>query len=181
VETFAIRDATRDDVPAIHAIRVRGWQTGYRHIFSSSYLAALDPSPDLASQMPSWNPPQHPNRRTVAVSGDRVVGFAFVGAYRDDDPALADTGGEIYALYVDPVHWGHGIGKRLLADAIGYLTTADLTPVRLWVLTANTQARHLYEAHGFSCDHTTRAFRREHAGLIAESTETRYTLNSARP
>lgn len=85
-------------------------------------------------------------------------------------------GGEIYAIYVDPGHWGHGVGRRLLTDAVSYLTGVGLTPVRLWVLTGNVRARRIYEEYGFRSDNLTKPFFRERDGRTVESTETRYTL-----
>ena len=48
----------------------------------------------------------------VAEEVGRVVGFAVVGPAQDPEGA-----GELYAINVDPDHWGTGVGRALLAAA----------------------------------------------------------------
>ena len=53
--------------------------------------------------------------------------------------------GWIDQLYVDPAHFAHGIGTKLVGQA------KQLHPRRLdlWTFQSNTRARRFYEAHGF--------------------------------
>jgi GNAT superfamily N-acetyltransferase len=48
----------------------------------------------------------------VAEQDGRVVGFAVAGAAKDPQGA-----GELYAINVDPDHWGTGAGRALLVAA----------------------------------------------------------------
>ena len=67
--------------------------------------------------------------------------------------AYADrAGGSIWALFVDPAHEGHGIGKHLLALATGYLFEEGHAKV---VLTTDpgTRADRFYIAQGWLRSH----------------------------
>jgi len=60
--------------------------------------------------------------------------------------------GEIWALYVDPPLWSAGIGRALVGSACDRLGQAGYERAFLWVLTANTRARHFYERAGWCSD-----------------------------
>jgi len=69
-----------------------------------------------------------PDNILVAKDGERVVGFAAYGAYRD---ASLPGYGEVYALYVLAEYYGRGVGRALMdavsSDAcIAILDGADL-------------------------------------------------------
>ncbi|MGB0799548.1 MAG: GNAT family N-acetyltransferase [Planktomarina sp.] len=48
-------------------------------------------------------------------------------------------------LYVDPAHWGQGIGSALFDHA-----TAECGPLRLWAFRDNTAARDFYSKRGLT-------------------------------
>jgi ribosomal protein S18 acetylase RimI-like enzyme len=73
------------------------------------------------------------SRKFVACLGDRVVGFVGIdGTY-------------LSWLYVDPAHYGQGIGRRLLRLGVQRIGPQAWTVV----LAGNTHARRLYESEGF--------------------------------
>jgi ribosomal protein S18 acetylase RimI-like enzyme len=84
-----------------------------------------------------------------------VLGFAASGPGRPealapgDDPAKI---GEVYAVYVDPARHGEGIGRALMADALGWLAAAGYEFCVLWVAALNTRSRRFYEFIGFDPD-----------------------------
>jgi GNAT superfamily N-acetyltransferase len=85
----------------------------------------------------------------VVESDREVVGYVNSGPYRWDDlPGF----GEIYALYVDPAHWGAGAGRRLMASAERDLTRHGFVDAALWVLEANSAGRRFYEHVGWVSD-----------------------------
>lgn len=59
---------------------------------------------------------------------------------------VALDGDWIAQLYVDPDHYGKGIGTRLLS--LAKLARPD--GLKLWTFAANTNARRFYERHGFA-------------------------------
>ena len=87
----------------------------------------------------------------VAERDGEVVGFANVGPA--EDPAGA---GELYALNVDPAHWGTGAGRALLQAAQAELARLGFGELVLWVLPANARARRFYERAGWAGDGTER-------------------------
>jgi ribosomal protein S18 acetylase RimI-like enzyme len=75
----------------------------------------------------------HRSRKFVACLGAQVVGFVGIdGTY-------------LSWLYVDPAHYGQGIGRRLLPLGVQRIGPQAWTVV----LTGNTRARRLYESEGF--------------------------------
>jgi GNAT superfamily N-acetyltransferase len=157
-----VRPATLDDLDAIVAVHVTGFRAGnvphlppdQRNRMNEERAAAV------------WDATiaEPPPGTAVLVSesvGGRVVGLACAGRARDDD--VAEGTGELYALYVDPSHWGAGHGRELDAAARAHLRGALFTGAVLWVLEANERARGFYERCGWVADGT----RREHAGAIA--------------
>lgn len=76
------------------------------------------------------------NRLDVAVVNDDVVGFV---AFSND---------ELTWLYVDPAHYGQGIGRALLRHAIQQAGPVFTTEV----LEGNTPALNLYLSEGFRID-----------------------------
>jgi GNAT superfamily N-acetyltransferase len=67
--------------------------------------------------------------------------------------AMSDVDGPYNAhlrrLYVDPGHWGRGIGRRLHDAALDHLRTGGHPVVALWVLEGNVRARSMYERWGW--------------------------------
>jgi len=83
----------------------------------------------------------------VAIAGDQVVGF--VGYDRSRDPRSRPTTGEIWAMYVDPAHWGQGAGLALWDAAREGLLEEGCTEVTLWIPLCNERALRFSELAGF--------------------------------
>jgi GNAT superfamily N-acetyltransferase len=83
----------------------------------------------------------------VALEGDRIVGF--VGYDRSRDPKSRNTTGEIWALYVEPSHWGKGAGLALWDAAREGLVEEGCTEVTLWIPLCNERALRFTELAGF--------------------------------
>jgi GNAT superfamily N-acetyltransferase len=69
-----------------------------------------------------------------------------IGAVPDPDES---TRAQIVRLYVDPGHWGRGIGRRLHDRALSHLRTAGYRVAVIWVLEANVRARSMVERWGW--------------------------------
>jgi GNAT superfamily N-acetyltransferase len=86
----------------------------------------------------------------VAVVADEVVGFAVFG---DEQPPSAPASrGELYAMNLDPAHWGKGIGRVLLQRVTDALIARGYSEAVLWVVPENERARALYESEGWVAD-----------------------------
>jgi len=139
-----IRRARAEDVDGIAAVHVAAWQAAYPGILPADALQAFT----LAERRRFWTgvaPGESvPSRPVlVAVEGEAVVGFAVCGPPRDHDLPFD---AELYVLNVHPVHWRHGIGRRLFASCVDQLSNLGHGNFYLWVLTANEPARRFYES-----------------------------------
>jgi GNAT superfamily N-acetyltransferase len=83
----------------------------------------------------------------VALDGDEVIGF--VGYDRSRDPRSKPTTGEIWAIYVEPLHWGKGAGLALWDAAREGLIEEGCTEVTLWIPLCNDRALRFAELAGF--------------------------------
>ena len=83
----------------------------------------------------------------VALDAGRVIGF--VGFDRSRDPKSKPTTGEIWALYVDPSHWGRGAGLALWDAAREGLMEEGCTEVTMWIPLCNDRALRFAELAGF--------------------------------
>jgi GNAT superfamily N-acetyltransferase len=138
-----IRAGTPADAEAVGRLHVRTWQAAYPHVFPPERLAEL--SVERLTAQWRESPP------FVAEAEGTVVGFVSVGASRD-----SDANGELFAIYVDPDHWGTGVGRALIAAGEQRLRELGLTDVILWVLEDNPRARRFYEQAGWHADGTSR-------------------------
>jgi ribosomal protein S18 acetylase RimI-like enzyme len=109
----------------------------------------------------------------VAHEKDRVVGF--VGYDRSRDPKSKPTTGEIWALYVEPAHWGRGAGLALWDAAREGLMEEGCTEVTLWVPLANGRAMRFFELAGFKRELNT-ARTAPHGGVKLEEIRLRRPL-----
>jgi GNAT superfamily N-acetyltransferase len=124
-------------------VHVRTWQAAYAHVFPPTRLAEL--SVERRAEQWRERPP------LVAVAHGAVVGFVSVGASRE-----ADAAGELFAIYVDPEHWGTGVGRELIAAGEKRLRELGHANAILWVLEDNPRARRFYERAGWHHDGATR-------------------------
>lgn len=99
-------------------------------------------------------------------NGD-VRGYAHFG--RSRDPGVPANVGELYSLYVTPLHWRRGFGKRLLAGSLQGLASMTFDTATLWVLAVNRQARAFYARFGWIADACEKA-------ASAGMTEIRYRI-----
>ena len=76
-----------------------------------------------------------------------MVGF--VGFDRSRDAGTPPTMGEIWAIYLDPAHWGKGAGLALWDAAREGLIEEGCTQVTLWVPLGDARALRFVELAGF--------------------------------
>jgi GNAT superfamily N-acetyltransferase len=165
-----IRDASPQDAIEVAAVHVRAWQASYSGLLGREYLDRLRPEDRAARYDFGAEDP----RTIVAIERHTITGFASIGASRDQDTAQA---GEVYALYVDPPHWGEGIGRALMAHASQHLRARGFTEAILWVLAGNERAASFYRGEGWSHDSSRR--REDIWGVNVEVLRYRRTLQPA--
>ena len=137
-----IREALLDDARGVARVNVASWQAAYPGLIDQTFLDSLD----VDGRTESWQRILHQRRGKVLVADEEgsVIGFCAVG------PAIDDDWGEVFAIYVDPRNWGHGVGRDLLAAAENSLAEAGFSRALLWVLEGNDRARVYYERQGWA-------------------------------
>ena len=146
-----IRNPQAGDADGLGRVHVRAWQAAYSGgLMPAEYLSSLSESERASMWRSSLESLPRPRAtRLVAVVDEEVVGFAIAGpAAEDGQPDI----GELYAINVDPDHWGTGVGAALIDAAIAALRLNGFTSVVLWVHPDNERARRFYTAGGWIDD-----------------------------
>ncbi|MGE0214609.1 N-acetyltransferase family protein [Mycolicibacterium sp.] len=157
---------------AVAQAHVRAWQVAYRGLIPQDYLDGLRAVErggryNFEAMVPSGPYTQ------VAVDGDTICGHVTTGHSRDGD---RPGDGEIWALYVDPLRWGTGVGRFLIAAGCEQLRGQGHDAALLWVLSGNARARRFYELAGWHWDGTQRTD--EAAGYRVDEVRYRRSLLS---
>jgi len=148
----AVRRATLADAEAIARVHVDSWQAAYLGLIPVPILNDLSVERKTMSWRRVLAGHTTPGSRTLVLIADgMVVGFASIGPTRDNDdhPRVV---GEVYALYLSPSVWGHGLGGQLFDAALDDLEARRFATVTIWVLEGNPRARRFYELQSFHLD-----------------------------
>ena len=121
-------------------VHYKSWQEAYAGLVDKGYLDSLTLQ-KTENAAYKWR-----DNIIVAKDGERVVGFAGYGKYRDE--TLTDTG-EIFAIYVLSEDYGKGVGHALITEALKLL---PYPKIAVWELKGNARATRFYEKHGFVFD-----------------------------
>ncbi|WP_238010614.1 GNAT family N-acetyltransferase [Dactylosporangium sp. AC04546] len=140
----AIRPAAPADGRGIAEVQRTTWAATY-----GEWIPDVVAEYDVDASAANWaGAAARPDRHvTVAVDGDRVIGFCASGP--DEDRSEL---GAIHAVYILPEAHGRGIGGRLVADALAWLAERGHGECVLWVAAPNTRSRRFYEHAGFILD-----------------------------
>lgn len=134
---------TDEEIRGKAYVHYKSWQESYTGLIDNEYLKrrTLQKCEENAFK---WR-----DNLIVAKDGEKVIGFAGYGAYRDDTlPGY----GEVFSIYVLEEYQGKRVGYRLMNEALKRL--ADYKKIALWVLKGNDKAIRFYERYGFSFDGT---------------------------
>lgn len=85
------------------------------------------------------------NALWAAVHGGRPVGTVAI-----DSQDMNDGSAHLRWFITDDDYRGQGIGRRLLAEAVGFCDRRGFTSTQLWTFRGLDVARHLYEEFGFA-------------------------------
>ncbi len=122
-------------------VHFKSWQETYSGLVDAAYLR------DVTEEKCVKIAREWPDNLLVAKDGERVIGFAGYGPYRDDTlPGC----GEVYALYVLASYHGQRVGYELMNAAFEKL--AAFKTIALWVLKGNKRAIRFYQRYGFRPD-----------------------------
>jgi GNAT superfamily N-acetyltransferase len=144
--TVLLRPAADDDLPRIGALHFHSRATAYASILSPEALAYGSPEAMGEWWAERWKWEGDTHRLTVAVDGDDLAGFTYLG------PSEEEGATELSAIHADPAYVGVGVGRALMLDALPFLGPRAY----LWVLAENARARRFYERGGWTADGVTR-------------------------
>lgn len=122
-------------------VHYKSWHETYGGLVDETYMrgVTLEKCRQIARQ---W-----PENTIIAKDGERVVGFAGCGAYRDE---TLPGHGEVFALYVLRECQGRKAGYELMNAALERLCAFQ--KIAVWVLKGNDRAIRFYERYGFRFD-----------------------------
>lgn len=146
--TPVTRNARARDARAIGEAHVQSWQTAYRAFMPHEFLDALS----VAEREKTWREAielGNPKVLVVEAAGE-IAGFCALGHCRDEAAGPDDY--ELWALYLAPSYWSHGLGLALWREALSRLESIGAQHVSLWVITDNTRATRFYRRVGFQRD-----------------------------
>jgi|SRR5579872_797671 GNAT superfamily N-acetyltransferase len=143
-----LRRAEPPDAIAVARVHVRSWQAAYRKLMPDDYLDQLRPE-DRAKKYDFGNLDPLTPYTIVAIESGRILGFATTAPTQVSP--ISDCG-ELCALYVDPAHWGRGIGVALVSAARSRLFDLGFRNAILWVLEGNVRAGRFYEMDHWTPD-----------------------------
>jgi ribosomal protein S18 acetylase RimI-like enzyme len=153
-------------------VHVRAWQAAYRGgLMPDDYLDSLSAEERAEMWRTALEQPLGPRRARFVVedTSGMVIGFILVGPQDGDDET---TTGQLFAINVDPEHWGTGTGGRLHDAGVDALAEAGFDRAVLWVHPDNTRARSFYASRGWQSDEVTR----QAEVLGVEVPEVRYSI-----
>ena len=145
-----VRLASLADADAIGRIQVETWRAAYTGLMPDEAIATFD----VESRQRLWREglgrtPRPGSATFVVEDGGEVVGFASVGASRDEG---AEQEAELYAIYLHPSRWDRGIGRALLQRAEESMRSSGFRRAILWVLEGNERGERFYRAAGWEQD-----------------------------
>ena len=138
---MCIRLATIEDLTAINGI----YNQAVRQRFCTAHLVPVD-----LEYRRNWFSHHPPERYPVYVyqEDNGIVGWVFLGAYRDDREALAHVAELSY--FVDQESRGRGIGSHLLQYALNVAPECGLKILVAILLDKNPASIKLLKKFGFS-------------------------------
>jgi len=139
-----------NDLSDVSRLHIEGWKATYEGLVDPAFLNSLS----LSQRESEW--------RAWLAAGDMQVllarqaghpaGFISFGRLKTPPPGMSPIrplyGSEIYAVYLLPEYWRHGIGTALMRAAAETLKGQKQTSLCLWVIEQNTRAQAFYERLG---------------------------------
>lgn len=141
-----IRAAEPRDAPAIGTVWQRAALVGYEGILPPE---APPPSPEVLIER---------SRQAIAAQGHDVLVLVachtgpegqVIGTVAVVPDPSESSRAQLLRLYVDPGHWGRGVGRRLHDTALAHLRRAGYRVAVMWVLERNVRARAMAERWGW--------------------------------
>lgn len=136
-----IREGKIDDSSKIAKIKIDNWRKTYLNIFPDDFLKSLNLDEEIEKYKKGFS-----KRKVIVYEKDgEVIAYCYYGERKEK--TLEEYSGEVFALYVKNDCQEHGIGTRLLQDAIKDLSK-EHKKIMLWCAKKNTRAISFYQKNG---------------------------------
>jgi diamine N-acetyltransferase len=151
--TPLLRRARAQEVEALAALKLATFREAFLEDFAIRYppddLAVFEaqtyaPGP-VAAELAD---PGHATWVCVADDG-ALLAYAHAGPCKLPHPEVHDRSGELYQIYVRRSAQSMGLGRRLLAESLDWLSSAYPGPQWLGVWSGNLRAQAVYGRLGF--------------------------------
>jgi ribosomal protein S18 acetylase RimI-like enzyme len=137
----SVRNGRASDAAQLASVFRESWLLAYQGVIPPLHLESMV----RRRGVEWWKTAMRAGDMTLVIeAGGKVVGYASCGQARSRGPYE----GEIYELYVDPVHQGLGFGERLFEGARHALDQKNLDGLLVWALSENEAACHFYWRRG---------------------------------
>lgn len=143
---FRVRPATLRDAKVIAEIHNLSTKESFKSLFADSKVP-LVPQEKRQAYWREAIEYSEPQVHVALDDDEKVVGF--VGFDRSRDKGTPPTMGELWALYVNPLHWNKGVGLTLWDAAREGLQEEGCSHVSIWVPLAGERALRFFELAGF--------------------------------
>jgi GNAT superfamily N-acetyltransferase len=137
-----------EDLRAAYCINGRAWEAAYGEFLPADLVERVGTVPvedELRDQFESVVDDCYLIAETE--SGD-AVGYCYVRWGENTKEFVGEDAAGLKELYVDPEHWGEGVGTELLDAAIDRIPE-EFEGLELETLAKNEVGRSFYEARGF--------------------------------
>jgi L-amino acid N-acyltransferase YncA len=142
-QTFTIRPATREDMPAV--VGIYNWAI-------NQTFATIDSEPLSAEEAEEWWA-EHARQRTVTLVADEdgVIGWARLLPWRQRGFEVVED-----LVYVDPLYQRRGVGRELLGRLIEAAARSGCRTIVASVAADNRSGLRLHQSLGFEVVGTVR-------------------------
>ncbi|MCU0341841.1 MAG: GNAT family N-acetyltransferase, partial [Spirosomaceae bacterium] len=141
---MTFKEATFEDYERIARLHALSWKRTYRGLISDDYLDNQVDEERLEAWRERMSTPDPTRLVLMAEEGEQLMGFVCI--FSDYDPVF---GAFIDNLHAHPDHKRGGIGLQLIQRAAAWACERHPhTPLYLWVLEGNHNARGFYEHIG---------------------------------
>ncbi len=144
MSSYQVRPAAQGDAEQVAAVHAASSHAAYEAVAPAGQQAL-----PVEKRRAFWRDAIEYGEPLVQVAVDAAQVVGFVGYDRSRDPKSKNTTGEIWALYVEPSHWGRGAGLALWDAAREGLLEEGCTEVTLWIPLCNDRALRFAELAGF--------------------------------
>jgi ribosomal protein S18 acetylase RimI-like enzyme len=139
--SIEVRRGKSADAKAIAEVFRQSWRQAYSGIIPHAHLESI-----IRQRGVEWWQAAFTKGEDVLVLQlfERIAGYATIGPAR----TRSSQKGEIYEIYLDPVHQGVGLGEHLFEACRDRLDRRLLNGLIVWALSDNTAATDFYWRRG---------------------------------